>query len=197
MSVLNYSPRSGEIIGEDNKAYNELSAEGNIKIVTNWESAIESGIAFEMSAVADGSYALPAGHDMVLTAISPNTMNFSGFFINSNNNPIVVEFWENATVTGGNAGAVPSAINRNRKLSIVSQATISLNAYYTTPLTLSGGTLLTQMTMYSGTTAFDFANLNGTSEKWELKPNTKYSVHIKNNALTAASISARMLWFEE
>lgn len=170
-----------------------------LKVVNTWDEAVINGQAYEMSAVADGAYALAAYHDMIMTANSGEdaAMTFSGFFINSNNNPILVEFWEGGTWTGGDSGVTPTPINRNRNSSNVSSATITLKAHYVTPIVhATTGTLLTQLTIYSGTNGFDFANLANLSESWKLKPNTNYTVRIRNSAATASSISARMLWFE-
>ena len=170
-----------------------------LQVVNNWEEAVSNGQAYEMSAVADGAYALAAYHDMIMTANSGENaqMNFSGFFINSSNFPILVEFWEGGTWTGGDTGATMTAINRDRNSSNVSSTTMTLKAYYATPIVhATTGTLLTQLTIYSGANGFNFTNLEGVSELWHLKPNTDYTVRIRNSAATASSISARMLWFE-
>lgn len=166
--------------------------------VQSWEVAVDNGNAYDMAAVADGAYALVAYHDMVMIADTGNLamINFAGFFINSSNNPILVEFWEGATWSGGDSGTPPTAINRNRLSLNVSKANISVKAYYTTPIVRSGGTLLTTLTIYSGATAFNFANLADLMEKWTLDPSKTISVRLINSAATSSSVSARMLWTE-
>ena len=166
--------------------------------VSSWEVAVDNGNAYDMSAVADGAYALGAYRDMVMSANTNSlaVINFAGFFINSSNNPILVEFWEGATWTGGESGAVPTPINRNRLSHNTSKATISVIAYYTTPIVRSGGTLLTTLTIYSGATSFNFANLANLMEKWTLDPSKSISVRLRNSAATSSSVSARMLWSE-
>ena len=191
---MSYTPDTALI--DDNDGHKrDLAIQGNLEVST-WEDAIDSGNAYEVSAVMDGAYALAAYHDMILIANSTTQMKFSGFFINSSNNPILIEFWEGATWSGGDTGAAPTPINRNRASANTSKATITAKAYYVTPLVRTGGTLLTQLTIYSGATAFNFANLANLTEKWDLKPNTDYTVRLRNSAATSASISARMLWFE-
>ena len=192
-----YNPTSSIEVDADGTSIDTTSLNG-IRTVGSWEDAIDYGNAYELSAVADGAYALASGHDMIMIANSGLTakMKFSGFFINSSNNPILIEFWEGASWSGGDVGTPPVAINRNRESSNTSKATATLKAYYTTPIIRSGGTLLTQLTIYSGASAFNFANLANLMEKWDLKANTDYTVRLRNSAATTASVSARMLWFE-
>lgn len=170
-----------------------------LRAVESWEDAIDNGNAYEMSAVADGAFVLQASHDMILVANSGTShkMQFAGFFINSSNNPILIEFWEGASWSGGDVGTPPAAINRNRNSINTPTATVSMKGYYTIPIVRTGGTLLTQLTIYSGAASFNFANLANLMEKWDLKPNTDYTVRLKNSAATSASIAARMLWFEK
>lgn len=198
MNINQMQSTSGRRVREDNTILNEAGVSG-IKTVGSWEEAIDQGRAFEMSAVADGAYALAAYHDMVMTATTGGLaeMLFSGFFINSSNNPILIEFWEGASWSGGDVGVAPSAINRNRLSTNTSLATMELRAYYTTPIVRTGGTLLTTLTIYSGATAFNFANLANLMEKWGLNPDLSASVRLRNSAATPASIAARMLWSEE
>ncbi len=163
-----------------------------------WEEAINKGNAFEVSAVLDGAYAIPAYKDIILNANSgeDTKLDFAGFFINADNNPVLVEFWEGASFSGGDGEAALSPINRNRNSPNSSKASVVSNTGYATALVRTGGTLLTQLTIFSGVSAFDFANIEGLMEKWDLKPNTNYTVRLRNNDALPASVSARMLWLE-
>lgn len=167
--------------------------------VTKWSNLVDQGKVFELSAVADGAYALPAYHDMIMTANSGTdaSMIFEGFFINASQNPVLVEFWEGGSWTGGDSGVTPTAINRDRNSTNTSVANVSIKAHYVTPIVhATQGVLLTQLTIYSGSTAFDFANMANLSETWNLKPNTDYTVRLRNSSASACSISARMVWAE-
>lgn len=163
-----------------------------VKSENSWVRAVRDGSAFEVSAVADGAYALPAYASMVVKANATTIMHFMGFFINTSNQPALISFYETPTITGGTPASAPAIINRNRQSTTTSGATLSL---VFAPSAVSG-TLLTQMTMFAGANAINFFNQNETPEEWVLKPNTNYAVVIRNNAATAMSVSARMLWFE-
>lgn len=192
-----YEPRSARLERTD-KTLLDIAGINGVKTVSKWEEAIDQGKAFEMSATADGAFAMPAYHDMVMIANSgaSATIDFEGFLINSNNYPVLIEFWESATWAGGDIGTPPAPVRRNRRIPSTSQTTIAMKAYYATPLVRTGGELLESLTFEAGVNGFTFAT-SGLSERWPLKANTDYTVRLRNSAATAASISARMLWSEE
>lgn len=56
---------SWRIVREDNTILNEAGVSG-IKTVGSWEEAIDKGQSYEISAVADGAYALAAYHEGII-----------------------------------------------------------------------------------------------------------------------------------
>jgi hypothetical protein len=158
-----------------------------------WETAVTDGKAYELSAVANGAYAIPNGVTvaMKMTGIDINVI-MKGYFINSDKNPFDITFYEDAVITGGTPAPLTPR-NRNRLSTNTSGLTVTIVAG-TTGVT---GTQLTPIGAYAGSTAFNFANVDGLPEKWILAPNKDYAVVLYNKSGAAANLVARMFWIEE
>lgn len=191
-NVDNLEYRSGRIVTETNGITN-VAGENGLITVTNWEQAVDLGRAFEMSAVANGSYAIPTGAKFALIATGTNIkIIMQGYEIFGDYSPFDITFYEDAVITGGTS--VPmTATNRNRILNNASGLTLSMNI----GLTSITGTALTPVAAYSSTTtSFSMSNTYGISERWNLAPNKVYAVYGYNKSGHAANVTARMLWIE-
>ena len=164
----------------------------NTPMATLWEQAVIDGKAFEISAVANGTYHIGAGVKFALTATGSDiSIMMQGYEIFSDQSPFDITFYEDAVITGG--ASVSMAVTSRNRLSGSSRATIGM----TVGLTAISGTPLTPVAAYANsTTSFALQNTYGVSETWILAPNKIYAVYGYNKSSTAADLTARMLWIE-
>jgi len=163
--------------------------------MTEWEQAVDYGQAFELSAVANGSYQIPIGAEFALFMSGTDVKTvMKGYAIFGDHAPFDITFYEDAVITGGTS--VPMvAVNHNRDdKNYASRLTIGMNI----GLTSITGTVLTPVAAYANSsTSFQQQNTYGVSEKWNLAPNKIYAVYGYNKSGVATNLTAMMRWIEK
>jgi hypothetical protein len=181
--LKNITPQTGRMVNEENEVHNVVDGYGSLKTIGIENSAVHDGISWTYT----GSASLaPAAAVYFLGRTGDLTAHLSGFAVDSDSAPILIEFFESQTVTS--PGTQQTAINRNRQ--IVATATLGVYAGATVS---ADGTLLKTSKILGTQKTVSGQSLPG---EWLLKKNTDYVFKITNQSNQTAAIAAGFNWLE-
>lgn len=179
----NITPVTGRMINEEDEVHNIVDGYGSLKTIGIENTAVHDGISWTYSGTASLASSAVV---YFLGRTGDITAHLSGFQIDSDAAPILVEFFEAPTVTS--TGAAQTAINRNRQIT----ATPEMQVFAGATVSADGTKLLTSKIQGTQKTVSG-QSLPG---EWLLKKNTDYVFKITNQSNQTANISAGFNWLE-
>lgn len=182
--INNITPNTGRMINDEDEVHNVIDDYGSVKIIGIEHTAVHDGKSYTYTGAASGIASLQSLYFLGRTGNV--TAHLFDFFIQSDQSPMTVQFFESPTVTL--AGTAQSAINRNRQ--VVAPATM---AVYAGSVIASDGTELLLARILGTNKTVTSQDLVG---EWLLKKNTDYVFKITNNSNQAANIAAGFNWLE-
>jgi hypothetical protein len=94
--LKNITPQTGRMVNEENEVHNVVDGYGSLKTIGIENSAVHDGISWTYT----GSASLaPAAAVYFLGRTGDLTAHLSGFAVDSDSAPILIEFFESQTVT--------------------------------------------------------------------------------------------------
>lgn len=179
----NIAPQTGRMVNEEDEIHNVVDDYGSLKTIGIEHTSVHDGTAW----VYTGESTITAATSVYFLGRTGNlTVHLLDFYIKADSAPILVEFFEAATVTVDGSPQTP--VNRNRQITASPTIQVFAGATVTADGTklFSGKILGTQQTV-SGD---DFEG------EWLLKKNTDYVFKITNQSVQSANISAGFKWLE-
>ena len=133
-----------------------------------------------------------AGVSDHLIKVGDNALHVTYFGVVATGSPVVVEYYENTTVS---ADGTPMALgNNNRTSEKVTTATMFEGPTITGVGDRLGGTEIPDITVGAGQSSGGQAILGG--GEWILKPNTNYLYRITNNSGSAINYNITLFYYE-
>lgn len=179
----NIAPQTGRMVNEEDEIHNVVDGYGSLKTIGIENSSVHDGVAWTFTATTSLA---SAGVAYFLGRTGDITAHLSGFQIDSDSAPILVEFFEAPTVTS--PGTQQTPVNRNRQIT----ATATLDVFAGSTISADGVLLKVSKILGTQKTVSGQA-LPG---EWLLKKNTDYIFKITNQSNQTASIVAGFNWIE-
>lgn len=183
-NITNITPITGRMINNENEVHNIVDNYGSVKTIDIGHTSVHDGISYIYTGAASD---IASNQSLYFLGRTNNiTAHLFNFFVQSDQAPMTIQFFEAPIVTS--PGTVQSAINRNRQL-----MTPAIMSVYAGSVVSADGTELLLARILGDKKTVTSEDIQG---EWLLKKNTDYVFKITNNSTQSANISAGFNWLE-